>query len=63
MRRVWMLRGAALVLALALGACDLPRDPKGTADHVRNGVLRVGVSENPPWTDFAGAEPSGLSCS
>lgn len=48
-------RGAALVLIawLALGGvgCDLPRDPAHTRERVlAKGVLRVGVSEAPPWT-------------
>jgi polar amino acid transport system substrate-binding protein len=51
---------AAVLAALALGACGLPRDPDRTAARVQDGVLRVGVSENPPWTGFAGTEPSGL---
>jgi polar amino acid transport system substrate-binding protein len=45
-------RASALTIALlALGAsCGLPRDADGTLNHVRGGVLRVGVSLNSPWT-------------
>lgn len=64
-------RAAGAALALA-GACALtagcgltvPTDPEGTLDDVRGGVLRVGVSTDPPWTeptpDDADAGPGGL---
>ncbi|MEV4712560.1 transporter substrate-binding domain-containing protein [Micromonospora sp. NPDC049374] len=38
-----------VVLMLATG-CGWPRDVGTTRDDVRGGVLRVGVSEAPPWT-------------
>lgn len=34
----------------------IPTDPDGTLDAVSDGILRVGVSPNPPWTDL----PEGL---
>jgi polar amino acid transport system substrate-binding protein len=40
----------AAALMLLLLACDLPRDPEGTLDRVQGGVMRVGISDNPPWT-------------
>ena len=45
---------AALAAVLALGGCSvtIPSDPDGTLDRVTGGTLRVGVSPNPPWTDF-----------
>lgn len=44
------------LLALAGGACHLPRDADGTLDRVRGGTLRVGVVSAPPWVaDSAGA--------
>jgi hypothetical protein len=43
------LRYFALGVVLATG-CDLPRDPEGTLERVRGGVLRVGVMHEPPWT-------------
>lgn len=44
-----------LILFLTVGcAVDrFPRDPEGTLERVSGGVLRVGVSENPPWTRVA----------
>lgn len=46
-----------LVLAVLLGAgCSIdhfPRDSEGTLQRASGGVLRVGVSENPPWTRVA----------
>lgn len=44
---------AVVLLAALLGSLvqgPWPRDPEGTLDRVRGGVLRVGVSESPPWT-------------
>lgn len=57
------MAGAAL-LTLALTACSatIPTDPDGTLDSVRGGVLRVGVSPSPPWTDLPDGpegEPAG----
>src|SRR4051794_26409427 len=55
-------RSAAILTLCALtAACDLPRDPEGTSERVASTrELRVGVADNPPWTDSAGAEPSGV---
>jgi len=39
-------------------ACGFPRDPDGTLERVTGGVLRVGVSENPPWTRWPGGAPA-----
>jgi ABC-type amino acid transport substrate-binding protein len=61
MRRIG--RAAAGLLVLALSGCGLtmPSDPDGTLDSVRDGVLRVGISENGELTtiddnDFSGSE-------
>lgn len=50
----------AAVLAVVLAAllmlvagCGWPRDAGSTLADVRDGVLRVGVTENPPWTRVA----------
>jgi hypothetical protein len=52
---------AALALSSTLLAgCDLPRDPEGTLERVRGGVLRAGVCESPPWVTRAGDQPSGV---
>jgi len=53
-----------LALLAALTACSatIPTDPDGTLDDVRGGILRVGVSPNPPWTDLPDGpddEPTG----
>lgn len=53
---------AALAVTAALAGCrgDFPRDPDGSLDRIRDdGVVRVGVSPHPPWTDTSGEEPSG----
>ncbi len=52
-----------MVLGLVAGcSVTIPTDPDGTLDRARGGVLRVGVSPNPPWTELPGAdaEPRGL---
>lgn len=38
-----------LMTALLSSACQFPRDTHGTLDKVQDGVLKVGVTENPPW--------------
>jgi polar amino acid transport system substrate-binding protein len=48
-------------LGLAGGAaCGWPRDPEGTLARVSGGVLRVGVSSNPPWVIDGGATALGV---
>jgi ABC-type amino acid transport substrate-binding protein len=54
---------ALALLILASGcASQFPADPDGTLDRTTAGVLRVGVSPNPPWTVLSAenAEPTGL---
>jgi ABC-type amino acid transport substrate-binding protein len=54
---------AALVMVLAalLTGCGMavPADPHGTLDRIDGGSLRVGVTENAPWVELDGAEPTG----
>lgn len=61
-RMAVLLARRTLLFALPglLAACDLPRDPEGTSRRVENGVLRVGVAPNPPWTETSGAEIGGV---
>ena len=51
----------ALLAGLALGACDLPRDPDGTLERARGGVLRAGAAEAAPWVvrRATGDRPAG----
>jgi len=57
-------RAAVLVAfgSTLLAGCSggFPADPEGTLDEVTGGVLRVGVSANPPWTETGVGEPTGL---
>jgi polar amino acid transport system substrate-binding protein len=60
-RRWWVLVLAGAVL----GGCGvtIPTDPDGTLDRVRDGVLRVGVSVDPPWTELGRSDaqaPTGI---
>ena len=41
-----------ICLCLSVG-CGMPRDPDGTLLRVRGGTLRVGITENEPWTSLA----------
>jgi len=41
----------ALMLAALAGCQAIPADTEGTLDRVRNGVLRAGITHNPPWVD------------
>lgn len=38
-----------ILLGCCITGCDVPRDPEGTLQKVRGGVLLVGVTESPPW--------------
>jgi polar amino acid transport system substrate-binding protein len=52
---------AVITFFIALfAACDLPRDPHRTLEHVRGRVLTVGVSEDEPYIVRHGDEPAGL---
>ncbi|TGO03941.1 hypothetical protein SERN_2953 [Serinibacter arcticus] len=45
------------VLSVGLSACAFPYDPEHTLEKVRSDALRVGVSENPPWTAWPDGAP------
>ena len=53
-RPTFLLLVVALPLLLAATGCA-PRDARGTLARARGGTIRVGVSENRPWTTL----PSG----
>ena len=55
-----MTRLTALLIALSLASCGVPRDPEGTLERVRGGEMRVGVSSSDPWATWPGDEPSGV---
>lgn len=50
-----------ILLLHLLGACNrpIPNDPEDTLGRLHGGTLRVGISDNPPWTQ-AGPEPAGV---
>ena len=57
-----MRRWTVLVVTVlaVLAGCGWPRDVGTTLQDVRGGVLRVGVTENPPWIRMApGGDPEG----
>lgn len=43
----------ALILVVAGCGTSFPEDTDGSLDRITGGALRVGVSENPPWTEVA----------
>jgi polar amino acid transport system substrate-binding protein len=50
----------ALIVVLLCG-CEFPRDPEGTLDRVRGGVMRVGVTPADPFVQLEpGSEPAGV---
>ena len=51
---------ALALLVAPMAACDaLPRDPEGTLEEARGGVLRVGAVESPPLLVRRGAGAGG----
>lgn len=52
---------ASLIFGLGLSGCGVrPADTDGTLDRVTaDGLLRAGVSQNPPWTSIEEGAPSG----
>lgn len=55
-----VLAAKALLALALLGACDLPRDPRGTLAAATDGRLVVGVAESPPWVVRQGDEAAGV---
>ena len=62
MLRQQLGRSAAIpCICLLTAACGLPHDPDKTSQRIASThELRVGVSDNPPWTDASHPEPSGI---
>jgi polar amino acid transport system substrate-binding protein len=58
-RTTWRFGGTAVALALLTVGCGIPRDPEGTLERVRGGLMRVGITEHPPWTVLDDA-PTGV---
>lgn len=52
LRRTVAAAAALIVMLLVTTGClgSMPRDSQGTLDRATGGVLRVGVSEHPPFT-------------
>jgi len=58
---------SCLAAALAAGAvaglsgCQVPSDPDGTLERVRDATMRVGVTQSDPWVDLADPDdPRGV---
>ena len=62
MRPASSLASRLVLAAVALvTACGLPRDPNGTLERVRGGVLRVGAVDEAPWVvRHADGRPRGV---
>ena len=50
----------SLLAFVLVTGCGLPKDADGALDKIRNGTLRVGIAENPPWVVVNGVEVSGV---
>ena len=48
------------ILLFAAACSSLPRDPERTTERVRQGVVRAGLVENPPWVVRTAGEPAGV---
>ena len=48
------------LMAAALAACNLPRDPDGTLDRVRGGTMRVGMVIDTPWVTDSSDGAGGI---
>jgi polar amino acid transport system substrate-binding protein len=58
-RRIALI--AILAAAGALSGCQVPQDPDATLEIVRDGTMRVGVTESDPWVDLADPDdPQGV---
>lgn len=56
--RGWLF--VLVLLFLLQAGCSLPHDPRNTTEMVRNNVMVVGVSENPPWVVRSEDTPQGI---
>ena len=50
----------ALLCALFLSACGMPRDPENTLNDVTGNRMRVGVTHHEPWVVLGEGEPAGV---
>lgn len=49
-----------ILLVISLAACGVPRDPGGTLARASGGVMRVGVTDAPPWVELGENAPDGI---
>jgi polar amino acid transport system substrate-binding protein len=49
------MRWLIALIALPV-ACGMPKDPEGTLERVKDGVMRVGITASAPWTATEGPE-------
>ena len=49
-----------LLVCMAVACGGIPRDPEGTLDRVRGGVLRVGFTDAPPFAEGPDDDPAGV---
>ena len=54
------LAAAFLAVAALTGCVAIPVDPEGTLERASGGILRVGMSEHPPWTELDDGERTGV---
>jgi polar amino acid transport system substrate-binding protein len=50
----------AVLLAITIAGCGIPRDPESTLDRVTGGTLRAGITASDPWTTLEGGQPGGV---
>lgn len=49
-----------LISFIFIGCENYPKDPEKTLEKVKNGTMRVGYSENPPWVVETDHVPTGI---
>lgn len=59
-RMCWRWLLAAVAIAGMVTGCGMPRDPEETLRRIEDGILRVGISENRPWTRMNNGRVSGI---
>jgi polar amino acid transport system substrate-binding protein len=59
--RVLGALAVTVAVGVSAGACaSIPVDPEGTLVRASGGVLRVGMSHQPPWTSLEDGERAGV---
>src|SRR5690554_3151248 len=56
----YIVPGLAVWVLVTVPGCRYPRDIEHSLERIQGGVMRVGVSENPPWVIRSGSDATGV---